>query len=291
MKSILVLAILSSVVLAQVPKPFNFNWRDLKNIWELPRLQPALKNITSRNGIDTNEITNLPRIVGGDVARLGQFPFSKLLVIEDMWWCGGSLINANWVLTAAHCLYGLTYADIYTIVDLNDGYYWWSPSAKLISHEHYDEEQITYDIGLINLAIAAPNNFYTSYINLPRNQVGNSFTGYNSTIQGFGVYSDASGYVSEVKRYVSQIILGNANCYWRPNGDQLCTDTTNRTGPCNGDSGGGLFIGDIDNHSSERYVCGIVSYGALAGCELGYPAVFTRVTSFLDWIDRHIAAQ
>lgn len=58
-----------------------------------------------------------------------------------------------------------------------------------------------------------------------------------------------------------------------------------------GDSGGGLFLGDPNNHSSERVVIGIVSYGALAGCELGYPAAFARVTSFIPWIDRHIAAQ
>jgi secreted trypsin-like serine protease len=29
---------------------------------------------------------------------------------------------------------------------------------------------------------------------------------------------------------------------------------------------------------------GVVSFGAAAGCTLGYPAAFTRVTSYLDWI-------
>jgi secreted trypsin-like serine protease len=30
---------------------------------------------------------------------------------------------------------------------------------------------------------------------------------------------------------------------------------------------------------------GIVSFGAVAGCQLGYPVGFTRVTSYLNWIE------
>jgi Secreted trypsin-like serine protease len=34
-----------------------------------------------------------------------------------------------------------------------------------------------------------------------------------------------------------------------------------------------------------RYtLVGIVSFGSSEGCQRGYPAVFTRVTSYLNWI-------
>ena len=48
-----------------------------------------------------------------------------------------------------------------------------------------------------------------------------------------------------------------------------------------GDSGGPLRLLRSDG---TIVLAGVVSYGAAAGCELDYPAVFTRVHSFLDWI-------
>ena len=48
-----------------------------------------------------------------------------------------------------------------------------------------------------------------------------------------------------------------------------------------GDSGGPLVYLESDDIFTE---VGIVSFGAAAGCQLGYPAAFTRVTSFLSWI-------
>jgi secreted trypsin-like serine protease len=48
-----------------------------------------------------------------------------------------------------------------------------------------------------------------------------------------------------------------------------------------GDSGGPLGYLESDDIYTQ---VGIVSFGAGAGCAQGYPAAFTRVTSFLSWI-------
>lgn len=48
-----------------------------------------------------------------------------------------------------------------------------------------------------------------------------------------------------------------------------------------GDSGGPLVYQEDDGRYTE---VGIVSFGHTSGCENGFPAGFTRVTSFLDWI-------
>lgn len=51
-----------------------------------------------------------------------------------------------------------------------------------------------------------------------------------------------------------------------------------------GDSGGPLVHKDKTGHIRQ---VGIVSFGKVFGCELGYPGVFTRVTEYLDWIEKN----
>ena len=43
------------------------------------------------------------RIVGGFEAEEHQWPWIVALFIDDQWFCGGSLITDDFVLTAAHC--------------------------------------------------------------------------------------------------------------------------------------------------------------------------------------------
>jgi len=43
------------------------------------------------------------RITGGSTAARGQFPWQVALIIDNAYFCGGSLISSLWVLTAAHC--------------------------------------------------------------------------------------------------------------------------------------------------------------------------------------------
>jgi len=51
--------------------------------------------------VPLNEQAN--RITGGSTAARGQFPWQVALLIDNAWFCGGSLISNQWVLTAAHC--------------------------------------------------------------------------------------------------------------------------------------------------------------------------------------------
>ena len=54
------------------------------------------------------------RIVGGEEVPIGAYPWLALLgytspkdnETDIQWWCGGSLIGEEYVLTAAHCVIG-----------------------------------------------------------------------------------------------------------------------------------------------------------------------------------------
>jgi secreted trypsin-like serine protease len=46
------------------------------------------------------------RIVGGLETRVKQYPWMTMLMYDDRFYCGGTLINSKYILTAAHCVKG-----------------------------------------------------------------------------------------------------------------------------------------------------------------------------------------
>jgi Trypsin len=58
---------------------------------------PAAENAGVVNNIQ-------PLIIGGKDAELGQLPWQAILYFDNIFICGGSLIQPQWVLTASHCL-------------------------------------------------------------------------------------------------------------------------------------------------------------------------------------------
>lgn len=46
------------------------------------------------------------RIVGGSLTTIDQYPYQVSLRSSGTHICGGSIISADWVLTAAHCIVG-----------------------------------------------------------------------------------------------------------------------------------------------------------------------------------------
>lgn len=95
MKLIVFLSLLVSVALAQKTYPLDFDYTTIKSIWEAPQhtaVRPAPKN------------TSGGRIVGGEFAYAGQFPHHTLLIMDGSYWCGGSFLYENWVITVRNYL-------------------------------------------------------------------------------------------------------------------------------------------------------------------------------------------
>lgn len=97
--------------------------------------------------------TNDWRIVGGEPAAPGQFPFQVSLRNFGSHSCGGSILNEKWVLTAAHCVAGSASQNIQIVAGstkLNSGGETYQ-IEKITTHEKYDPRKLKNDIAVLKV--------------------------------------------------------------------------------------------------------------------------------------------
>lgn len=230
------------------------------------------------------------RIVGGQEVERNSIPYQAGIIIQTnrgIFFCGGTLISSLYILTAAHCLDGAQTVQIRLgahMIELNEPTQVRINASRWIQHEKWNPDILINDIAVIELSQEAITNSNIRFVNLPRRaQLSNSFAGRTARISGWGLDSDGAGNISPVLREVNVGVTGNFICTVQYLGiirrSHICTSGRGSRGSCSGDSGGPLMINNIQ--------VGIVSFGIGWGCEIGWPSAFTRITSYLDWIERN----
>lgn len=239
------------------------------------------------------------RIVGGHHARIDDWPWQVMLVVETSagkrHMCGGSIISPRWILTAAHCLVdddGTSYTEYgvkYSVVHGQDrplghpGI----PADRLIPHEAYDPGSMANDIGLIRLTRNIPDH---RRIQLSSAKTDRVFArpGLCATVTGWGD-TKSGGDTSETLRRADLPIVAPDACNRAYSGGltpgTICAGyDQGGVDSCQGDSGGPLTV---RHGSSDRHVqVGVVSWGH--GCARpGSPGVYTRVSDYIGWIQSH----
>lgn len=120
-----------------------------------------------------------------------------------------------------------------------------------------------------------------------------SFFDYEATITGWGFdeRGERTGSYPDTLRCVRRRVVTQLSCYLRY-GDflqetNICTWGTYNGDACTGDTGSPL-VARIDRYTLK--LIGIVSYGAFAfgeSCTDGRGTVHTRVSKYLDWIEKN----
>uniref|UniRef100_A0A2A4JFE4 Peptidase S1 domain-containing protein n=1 Tax=Heliothis virescens TaxID=7102 RepID=A0A2A4JFE4_HELVI len=234
------------------------------------------------------------RIVGGLSSYLGEHPFLAGLVVtltdDQTSVCGGSLLSHTHVVTAAQCWWDGQSQASYILVVLGSIKLFSGGTRKYASvttHPDFNPNNLHNDIAMLRISYVSYSN-YIKPIPLPYGLNGTSFVDRTAEAIGFGRTSDTSPIVnSQSLRDVYVKVISNEECAASYGAlvtrDVMCTSGARGRGPCGGDSGGPLIIRYYSG--SSDLLIGLVSFGATNGCEAGHPSGYTRVTSYMDWID------
>jgi len=232
------------------------------------------------------------RIVGGHEAAENEWPWQVALFIDDAWFCGGSLISDEYVMTAAHCADGASYFDImagaHNVRASSEPHRVEITSYEGFTHPDWDSDTLEGDIALVRLPEKIEFNDYIRPACLPpAEDADNGYVGELTTPVGWGKNADSAGGITPTLQMVEDLpVIDNPTCnsyYGIIYDGIMCIDSSDGKGVCNGDSGGSL---NMRQEAQNKWTqVGVASFVSSSGCESGDPHGFTRVAYFGQWIE------
>jgi len=234
------------------------------------------------------------RIVGGHEAAHHEWPWQVALFVDDAWFCGGSLISDEWVMTAAHCADGAGYFDVmagaHNVRASSEPHRIEITSFEGQTHPEWDSNSLYADIALVHLPEKVAFSEYIRPSCLPpASDANEEYVGQLTTPVGWGKNADSAGGITPDLNMVEDLpVIPMADCadYYGSiiYSGIMCIDSTGGKGVCNGDSGGTLNIRQSEGGNKWTQV-GVTSFVSSAGCESGNPHGFSRVAEHLQWIE------
>ncbi|KAK4882897.1 hypothetical protein RN001_006216 [Aquatica leii] len=229
------------------------------------------------------------RIVGGVETQVNEYPWMVVLMNNNRFYCGASVINNKYLLTAGHCVNGITKEKLLAVFLDHDRstseetQTFFRRIIRIIKHGAYGVgASYNNDIALLQLEHPLTFDGILKPVCLP--VIGKSYSGHTGIVTGWGAIS-SGGSVSNKLREVRVPIMSHEDCKRTGYGDRV-TDKMICAGyregnkdSCQGDSGGPMHVLNGTHH----VVVGIVSWGE--GCaKPNFPGVYTRVNRFMSWI-------
>ncbi|XP_060527679.1 chymotrypsinogen B-like [Cylas formicarius] len=241
----------------------------------------------------------IDRIIGGEEAKLGQFPWMVLIEFEDVY-CGGGLLNQYYAITAAHCT-NVTLDNITATVGTIFNKYPYCGEKGCVSDAQVLSINKTYlmpnvDLALLEFSKPAEYNDNVRPVCLPRGDIVDHPEKYISagehfvTVAGWGsINNRLNTYVPELM-FAELAVVTTDDCpgCCGPDKLQICAGG-NKTFVCYGDSGSAAVqLQKLDKGPPRYFILGVTSAGsANRTCEETV-GLFINVVFTLEWILDHV---
>ncbi|XP_063216641.1 uncharacterized protein LOC134527677 isoform X2 [Bacillus rossius redtenbacheri] len=224
-----------------------------------------------------------PRIVGGQRAHQGQFPYQVSLRRNGYHACGGAIISSTMVLTAAHCVAGWRVQSLSIVagsvnrhdevvtrrvrrVFIHDGYLVLSNGTPL------------HDMAV--LALSVPLSLGRNHVDRVQLAIREMPAGTSCTVSGWGATEESNTWLPDILNYVNVPTISLTDCarFFAMNSALICAGDVEVGGidACQGDSGGPMVCSGL--------LIGVVSYGRGCGKPRS-PGVYSSVPYYSSWIN------
>ncbi|KAG7282768.1 hypothetical protein CRUP_029976 [Coryphaenoides rupestris] len=228
------------------------------------------------------------KVVGGQTARPGTWPWQISLFIGTatvpmFHTCGGTLLNTQWVLTAANCIQ-LNSPSAYKVFigrttqngpNLNEVV---RDVSQIIIHPNFTSNSNVQNNDVALLQLSAPVEYTTFIRPICLASKLSTFSNASCYMTGWGKLSMTDPTISNVLHEVLVPLVDRGQCQSQFQGLGVVISSAMI---CAGELGKGIC------QNSVWIQLGLVSFGDL--CATGKPDVYTRVPSYQNWIIRELA--
>ncbi|XP_017044695.1 uncharacterized protein LOC108090494 isoform X1 [Drosophila ficusphila] len=265
------------------------------DLTDLPQKNFGPVNNEPSCGISLAKQTAQRRIVGGDDAGFGSFPWQAYIRIGSSR-CGGSLISRRHVVTAGHCVARATPRQVHvtlgdyvinSAVEPLPAYTFGVRRIDVHPYFKFTPQADRFDISVLTLERTVHFMPHIAPICLP--EKNEDFLGKFGWAAGWGALNPGSRLRPKTLQAVDVPVIENRICerWHRQNGinvviyqEMLCAGYRNGgKDSCQGDSGGPL----MHDKNGRWYLIGVVSAGYSCASR-GQPGIYHSVSKTVDWV-------